>query len=48
VLREVQRALAKMGEQVRVEAHDDFILFPHPADPRGKNPPDWCAAEAAS
>lgn len=47
VLGEIQRALAKMGEQVRVEVLDDFILFPHPADPRGKNPPDWCATEAA-
>jgi glyoxylase-like metal-dependent hydrolase (beta-lactamase superfamily II) len=46
VLGEIQQALSKMGKQVRVEAHDDFILFPHPADPRGKSPPDWCAAEA--
>ena len=48
VLGEIQRALLRMGTQVRVEAHDDFILFPHPADPRGKSPPGWCAAEAAS
>jgi len=48
VLEELQQSLLKMGKQVRVETHDDFILFPHPADPRGKTPPDWCLAEAAS
>jgi hypothetical protein len=48
VLDEIQRALSRMGRQVRVDAQDDFILFPHPADPRGKSPPDWCEAEAAS
>ena len=48
VLEELQQSLLKMGKQVRVEPHDDFILFPHPADPRGKNPPDWCLGEAAS
>jgi hypothetical protein len=37
-----------MGERLRVEAHDDFILFPHPPDPRGKSPPDWCLDDAAS
>ncbi len=39
---DVQSALLEMGEQLRVEPYDDFILFPHPADPRGKKPPDWC------
>jgi len=48
VLEELQQSLLKMGKKVRVETHDDFILFPHPADPRGKTPPDWCLAEAAS
>jgi glyoxylase-like metal-dependent hydrolase (beta-lactamase superfamily II) len=48
VLGEIQAALSKMGPNVRVEAHDDFILFPHPADPRGKSPPDWCLAEPAT
>lgn len=38
----VRSALLEMGEQIRVEPHDDFILFPHPADPTGKKPPDWC------
>lgn len=39
---DLKSALLQMGEQLRVEPHDDFILFPHPADPRGKRPPDWC------
>ncbi len=41
----VQTALLKMGDQPRVEPYDDFILFPHPADPIGKNPPDWCLSQ---
>jgi hydroxyacylglutathione hydrolase len=48
VLEEVRQALLKMGKQLRVESHDNFILFPHPADPRGKSPPDWCLPEEAS
>jgi hydroxyacylglutathione hydrolase len=39
---EIQQALSRMGDRPRVEPHNDFILFPHPADPRGKSPPDWC------
>jgi len=42
---DVQSALRRMGGQPRVESYDDFILFPHPADPRGKIPPNWCADE---
>ncbi|MGH8242924.1 MAG: MBL fold metallo-hydrolase [Steroidobacteraceae bacterium] len=48
VLEQVRQGLVQMGKQVRVEAHDDFILFPHPADPRGKSPPDWCLGEKVS
>jgi hydroxyacylglutathione hydrolase len=44
VLAEIRQALLKMGSRVRVEAHDDFVLYPYPADPRGKSPPDWCLA----
>jgi glyoxylase-like metal-dependent hydrolase (beta-lactamase superfamily II) len=39
---DVKLALLQMGDRLRVEPHDDFILFPHPIDPRGKKPPDWC------
>jgi len=38
----IKSALHQMGERLRVEAYDNFILFPHPADPRGKKPPNWC------
>lgn len=38
----IQSALQQMGDQPRVTSYDDFILFPHPSDPRGKKPPDWC------
>ena len=39
---DVQSALRQMGNRPRVEPYDDFVLFPHPADPRGKKPPNWC------
>jgi hydroxyacylglutathione hydrolase len=42
VIGEIQAGLAKMGDKPRVEAYRDFVLFPHPPDPRGKQPPDWC------
>lgn len=42
----VQSALSQMGDRIRVEPYDNFILFPHPADPRGKQPPDWCLEES--
>lgn len=41
----VQSALTQMGDRIRVESHANFILFPHPADPRGQQPPDWCLGE---
>lgn len=42
VLRRIRDAVARMGGRPRVEVHDDFVLFPHPADPQGLQPPDWC------
>jgi glyoxylase-like metal-dependent hydrolase (beta-lactamase superfamily II) len=45
VLPEIRDALVRMGDRPRVQAHDEFVLFPHPADPRGLQPPDWCAAQ---
>lgn len=42
IITDVQLALQKMDSQPRVTAYDDFILFPHPADPKGKRPPNWC------
>lgn len=38
----VAAAFEQMGKLPRVKSYDDFILFPHPVDPRGKQPPDWC------
>jgi hydroxyacylglutathione hydrolase len=42
VLREIAEAVRRMGDRPRVESHDDFVLFPHPADPQGLQPPNWC------
>lgn len=48
VLSDIQHALSQMGELPVVKTYDDFILFPHPADPRGKQPPDWCLVDDAA
>lgn len=42
VLSEIAAAVRRMGDRPRVEGHDDFVLFPHPANPQGLQPPDWC------
>lgn len=42
VLDEIAAGVRRMGNHPRVETHDDFILFPHPANPQGLQPPDWC------
>ncbi|VAV97873.1 hypothetical protein MNBD_ALPHA06-936, partial [hydrothermal vent metagenome] len=45
IITDIQIELDTMGDQLRVTPYDDFVLFPHPADPTGKSPPDWCLAE---
>jgi hydroxyacylglutathione hydrolase len=42
ILPKIRNALADIADRPRVTPHDEFVLFPHPADPRGKQPPDWC------
>lgn len=44
IVPEIRQALSKMGGRPRVEVHDEFVLFPYPAEARGKTPPD-CARE---
>jgi glyoxylase-like metal-dependent hydrolase (beta-lactamase superfamily II) len=43
---DIESGLSEMGDQPRVAQFDEFVLFPHPADPAGKSPPDWCLGEA--
>lgn len=45
ILREIQAALISIADRPIISEFDDFILFPHPADPRGKQPPNWCLAD---
>ncbi|PCI64015.1 MAG: MBL fold metallo-hydrolase [Kordiimonadales bacterium] len=42
IVSDIQMALTAMGDKPRVKSYGEFILFPHPADPRGKQPPNWC------
>ena len=44
VLNEIAAGVRRMGGNPRVEGYDNFVLFPHPANPQGLQPPDWCAA----
>jgi len=44
-LADLQAALRLMENKPVVRPFSDFILFPHPADPRGKEPPNWCLPE---
>jgi len=39
---DVQAAFAGIGDYPRVTPFAEFVLLPHPADPQGKTPPDWC------
>ncbi|NOX93717.1 MAG: MBL fold metallo-hydrolase [Alphaproteobacteria bacterium] len=48
IINEMHAALGAMIDAPRVESFDEFVLFPIPADPRGKTPPDWCKADNAS
>ena len=45
ILPEIQAALASIADRPVISAFDEFVLFPHPADPRGKQPPNWCLSE---
>lgn len=45
ILGEIQIALSSIAERPVITGFDEFVLFPHPADPRGKQPPNWCLAE---
>jgi hydroxyacylglutathione hydrolase len=45
IIADVQDALSDMGDEPRVMQFDEFVLFPHPTDPTGKSPPDWCLSE---
>ena len=48
VIADIETGLSDMGDQPRVKPFDAFVLFPHPVDPAGKSPPDWCLGESGS
>jgi glyoxylase-like metal-dependent hydrolase (beta-lactamase superfamily II) len=41
-LGDVTAAFAGIGDYPRVAPFPEFMLLPHPADPAGMSPPDWC------
>ena len=41
-LGDVTAAFAGIGDYPRVTAFPEFMLLPHPENPTGKSPPDWC------
>jgi len=48
IIGDIQSALNDQNGQFRVTNFDDFVLFPHPADPTGMSPPDWCLSDAST
>lgn len=42
IVGKIQIALKEQAGQYRVQPFDEFWLLPHPANPAGKSPPDWC------
>jgi glyoxylase-like metal-dependent hydrolase (beta-lactamase superfamily II) len=41
-LADVKAAFDGIGDYPRVTPFPEFMLLPHPADPTGMSPPDWC------
>ena len=44
-LKDFQAGLKDLLNKLVITEYDEFILLPHPADPRGKKPPNWCLTE---
>ena len=42
IISEIQAGLKDMKSELIITEYDEFVLLPHPADPRGKQPPNWC------
>ena len=42
IITEIKVGLSEMGGAPRVTQFDEFMLFPHPVDPTGMSPPNWC------
>lgn len=45
VIGELSNGLDAAREKLVITPYSNFILFPHPANPRGKTPPNWCLSE---
>lgn len=42
IIDEIQAGLTDLSHKLVITEYDEFVLLPHPADPRGKKPPNWC------
>lgn len=45
IITKIQGGLHAMQGKPKVNQFDEFALFPHPADPTGMTPPNWCEGE---
>lgn len=45
IIGDIQVGLKDLSGKLVVTESDEFVLFPYPADPRGKKPPDWCLSD---
>jgi len=46
IVSDIQATLVDQAGQYTVESEGEFILFPHPSDPTGMSPPNWCLSDA--
>ena len=42
IVEDIQAGLADLSQELVITEYDEFVLLPHPADPAGKTPPNWC------
>jgi hydroxyacylglutathione hydrolase len=47
IVGKIQIALKEQAGQYTVRPFDEFWLLPHPVNPAGKSPPDWCLASGS-
>ncbi|MBL4617776.1 MAG: MBL fold metallo-hydrolase [Robiginitomaculum sp.] len=46
IITEIKNGLNEMAGEPRVTQFNEFVLFPHPINPAGMSPPDWCNVDS--
>lgn len=45
IISEIQSGLTELSNKLVVTEYDEFALVPHPTNPKGKQPPNWCLTD---